>query len=58
MACLTLLTARREVDNVERTSLGYTKAADLWSLGVLTASLLTGTLDIPHADLQQLSQGE
>ena len=36
-------------------ALGYTKAADLWSLGVMTASLLTGTLKMPHEELSQLS---
>ena len=30
----------------------------MWSLGVLTASLLTGALDIPHDELEQLSQGK
>ena len=38
--------------------MGYTKAADLWSLGVLTASLLTGALNIPHEELSQLSQSK
>ena len=38
--------------------LGYTKAADLWSLGVLAASLLTGDLMIPREELSQLSQVE
>jgi serine/threonine protein kinase len=38
--------------------LGYTKAADLWSLGILTASLLTGDLMIPREDLSSLSQVE
>ncbi|KAG0648580.1 Serine threonine-kinase Chk2 [Hyphodiscus hymeniophilus] len=45
-----------EVEYVQKTNLGYTKAADLWSLGVLTASLLTGAMDVPHEELEQLSQ--
>lgn len=46
----------REVETVDSTSLGYTKAADMWSLGVMTASLLTGTLTMPHEELSRLTQ--
>lgn len=46
------------MENVERTSLGYTMAADLWSLGVMTACLLTGDTMIPRKELSQLSQVE
>ncbi|KAF4628498.1 hypothetical protein G7Y89_g9659 [Cudoniella acicularis] len=35
---------------------GYTMAVDLWSLGVLTACLLTGNSMIPRDELSQLSQ--
>jgi serine/threonine protein kinase len=35
---------------------GYTKAADLWSLGVLTAALLTGSAMVPREEFSQLSQ--
>ncbi|TVY16057.1 Meiosis-specific serine/threonine-protein kinase mek1 [Lachnellula arida] len=37
---------------------GYTLAADLWSLGVLTACVLTGNSLIPHRELSRLSQVE
>jgi serine/threonine protein kinase len=33
-----------EVGAVEETNVGYKKAADLWSLGILTATMLTGTM--------------
>lgn len=35
---------------------GYTKAADLWSLGILTTTLLTGSSVVPRVELSQLSQ--
>jgi serine/threonine protein kinase len=37
---------------------GYTKAVDMWSLGVMTASLLTGGLITPLEELSQLGQSE
>lgn len=52
---MTWLTRSREVENVETMSLGYTKAADLWSLGIMTASLLTGTVTMPLEELSQLT---
>jgi serine/threonine protein kinase len=47
-----------EVGNFKESPLGYTKAADLYSLGVLAASLLTGDLMIPREELAILSQVE
>jgi len=44
-----------EVDCANRKK-GYTKAADMWSLGVLTAALLTGSSVVPREELMQLSQ--
>ncbi|KAH6684114.1 kinase-like domain-containing protein [Halenospora varia] len=44
-----------EVDD-DSSGVGYTMAVDLWSLGVLTACLLTGSSCIPKEDLSQLSQ--
>jgi serine/threonine protein kinase len=46
------------VESDELRKQGYTLAADLWSLGVLTACLLTGTSLIPRKELSQLSQLE
>ena len=46
----------REVELVDAEKGGYTKAADLWSLGILTATLLTGSLMVPREELSQLSQ--
>lgn len=46
----------REVEANEHRKEGYTLAADLWSLGVLTACILTGNSLIPHRELSQLSQ--
>lgn len=40
----------------DSTGVGYTMAVDLWSLGVLTACLLTGSAYIPKEELSQLSQ--
>jgi serine/threonine protein kinase len=48
----------REVDAVEEANLGYKKAADLWSLGVLTACLFTGEAVIPRDEPAELSQDE
>ncbi|TVY62725.1 Meiosis-specific serine/threonine-protein kinase mek1 [Lachnellula suecica] len=47
-----------EVESEELRKKGYTSAADLWSLGVLTACILTGTSIIPKKELSQLSQLE
>jgi serine/threonine protein kinase len=52
-----------EVGAVEETNVGYKKAADLWSLGILTATMLTGTmltgnLVVPPEELAELSQVE
>lgn len=38
--------------------MGYKKAVDLWSLGILTASLFTGNVLIPRQELAELSQVE
>jgi serine/threonine protein kinase len=46
------------VESDEHRKDGYTLAADLWSLGVLTACVLTGNSLIPHKELSQLSQIE
>lgn len=46
----------REIQSNEDQKHGYTLAADLWSLGVLTACLLTGNSLIPKDELSQLSQ--
>src|SRR4051794_9087479 len=48
----------REVEAVEESNIGYTKAADMWSLGVLTACMLTGSTLIPRNELHELSQVE
>jgi serine/threonine protein kinase len=53
-----LLTGASEVEAVEETNVGYSKAADLWSLGVLTACLFTGNIIIPRDELAGLSQAE
>jgi serine/threonine protein kinase len=45
-----------EVESIDAEKGGYTKAADLWSLGILTAALLTGSLMVPREELSQLSQ--
>ncbi|RDL35008.1 uncharacterized protein BP5553_06939 [Venustampulla echinocandica] len=45
-----------EVKAAERSTEGYKMSADLWSLGVLTACLLTGQSLIPREDLSQLTQ--
>ncbi|CZR59166.1 related to myosin light chain kinase 2 [Phialocephala subalpina] len=47
-----------EVDSVDVVKGGYTTAADLWSLGVLTACLLTGYSIIPREEFTQISQNE
>jgi serine/threonine protein kinase len=51
--CLTL---PREVEYTDSEKGGYTKAADLWSLGILIATLLTGSSVVPCEQLTQLSQ--
>jgi serine/threonine protein kinase len=48
----------REVEAVEETNVGYKKAADLWSFGVLTACMFTGNLVVPPKELAELSQVE
>lgn len=47
-----------EIDSVDKVRVGYTTAADLWSLGVLTACLLTGYSIIPREEFTQISQNE
>ncbi|KAG9232457.1 kinase-like domain-containing protein [Amylocarpus encephaloides] len=44
-----------EVETAAETMKGYTMAADLWSLGVLTACLLTGDKELPAC---QFTMGE
>ena len=51
-----ILIINSEVQAVELSSQGYTQAADLWSLGVLTATMLTGDCNIPRQELVGLSQ--
>ncbi|KAG9245311.1 kinase-like domain-containing protein [Calycina marina] len=46
--------AAPEVQTVDFTSKGYTQAADLWSLGVLTAMMLVGDSSIPRQELIDL----
>ena len=48
-----IYTSEVDCPNAEK---GYTQAADLWSLGVLTATLLTGSSVVPREELMQLSQ--
>lgn len=50
------LTFCREVEQTSTDKGGYTQAADLWSLGVLTATLLTGSSVVPREEMTQLSQ--
>ncbi|RKF53518.1 Meiosis-specific serine/threonine-protein kinase mek1 [Erysiphe neolycopersici] len=45
-----------EVEFLNPFDKGYTMSADLWSLGVLTACLLTGSALIPTNDISQLSR--
>lgn len=45
----------REVEFLNPFDKGYTMSADLWSLGVLTVCLLTGSALIPSNDISQLS---
>ncbi|EKD14883.1 serine/threonine protein kinase [Drepanopeziza brunnea f. sp. 'multigermtubi' MB_m1] len=45
-----------EVDRVERTNQSYTTAADMWSLGVLTAHLLTAQSILTQEEVPRLSQ--
>ena len=52
------LTLDREVQAVDLSTQGYTQAADLWSLGVLTVTMLTGDCTIPRQELVGLSQIE
>ncbi|KAH8588385.1 kinase-like domain-containing protein [Bisporella sp. PMI_857] len=47
--------AAPEVEAVETFSAGYTQAADLWSLGILTACILTGECNIPPQEIVQPS---
>ncbi|KAE8446107.1 hypothetical protein EG329_012478 [Mollisiaceae sp. DMI_Dod_QoI] len=47
-----------EVESVDIGKGGYTTAADLWSLGVLTACLLTGYSIVPREEFTQISQEE
>jgi serine/threonine protein kinase len=46
-----------EVESLN-SSRGYTTSADMWSLGVLTACMLTGHSVIPRDGMSQLSQQE
>lgn len=46
-----------EVETID-SSRGYTASADMWSLGVLTACMLTGHSVIPRDEMSQLSQQE
>lgn len=48
----------REVEAVEDSNTGYTRAADMWSLGCLTACMLTGDTIIPRQELPDLSYTE
>ncbi len=50
------LTLSSEVESTDAENNGYTKAADLWSLGILTATLLTGSSVVAREQLTQLSQ--
>lgn len=45
----------REVESVENSDTGYTRAVDMWSLGVLTACMFTGDTIIPRHELPELS---
>ncbi|POS85115.1 hypothetical protein EPUL_002782 [Erysiphe pulchra] len=45
-----------EVEFLNPFDKGYTMSADLWSLGVLTACLLTGSALIPSNDISQLNR--
>ena len=45
-----------EVDVAERSRIGYTAAADMWSLGITTMCMLTGGTVIPRGKMAQLSQ--
>jgi serine/threonine protein kinase len=47
-----------EIEAAEETNVGYKKAADLWSLGILTSSLFTGNISTPRQELAELSQVE
>jgi len=53
-----LLKTVSEVQAVDLSTQGYTQAADLWSLGVLTATMLTGDCTIPRQELVGFSQVE
>jgi serine/threonine protein kinase len=46
----------REVESIKNPNIGYTKAVDMWSLGILTACMFTGgeTL-IPRHELPELN---
>jgi serine/threonine protein kinase len=46
----------REVEAAERTSDGYTLAADMWSLGAVTFTLLAGNSSLPRDEYSQHSQ--
>ncbi|TQS35838.1 hypothetical protein Golomagni_03730 [Golovinomyces magnicellulatus] len=47
-----------EVEFPDLTDGGYTMSVDLWSLGILTVCLLTGSILIPKNDLLQLNQNQ
>ncbi|KAG4440423.1 hypothetical protein IFR05_004067 [Cadophora sp. M221] len=48
--------AAPEVELVESSKVGYTSAADLWSLGVSIAYLLTNDTILPRDNISQVSQ--
>ena len=50
-----LLMFYSEVQVVDDTNIGYTRAADMWSLGCLTACMFTGDTVIPRQELPELS---
>jgi serine/threonine protein kinase len=50
------LTLSSEVESTDAERGGYKKAADLWSLGILTATLLTGSSVVAREQLTQLSR--
>lgn len=56
LPCKIGLTLPSEVEFTDSEKSGYTKAADLWPLGILTATLLTGSSVVARKQLTQLSR--